>query len=125
MLKKRLCMLIILSCLAQPLIYTTEQPTTSTYTKDIDEQNNSAPTESIDDFELEYDFLDSYIQPEPSKSQKLLAKLLALLAPALIALLPYYLYVSGNVHAMKIRAVACCQALMRQKATHAGTIKKG
>lgn len=128
MLKKQLCMLIICSCLAQPLIHTTEQPTASSYTKDIDEQKNSAPTESIDDldepkddFELEDDFLDSYVQPEPSKSQKLLA----LVAPVLVALLPYYLYVSGSVHAMKLRAAACYQALMRQKATNAGTTKKG
>lgn len=124
MLKKQLCMLIICSCLAKPLIHTTEQPTASSYTKDRDEQKNSTPTESIDDldeFELEDDFLDSYVQPEPSKSQKLLA----LVAPVLVALLPYYLYVSGSVHAMKIRAAACYQALMRQKATNAGTTKKG
>lgn len=106
MLKKQLCMLILCTCLLQPFkTLATEKNISQIHsqgqvTRDVASTNNSSTLELDDDEDM---FIESYCPPSPSKTEKLLS----VLAPYIITLLPYYLYLSASVESMKSRAARC------------------
>lgn len=139
MLKKQLCMIIICCCLAQPLLTcTTEKDTYNSAEKDIvtlsgelqdapakpivykkiDALEEIDPIDSLEDDES--DFVDSCPPPAPSKTERLVV----ILAPYIIPLLPYYVSMAARVQSMKLRAVRYYRAIAKNQAAEHAENKK-